>query len=162
MEIDDILLQALFRRGRSRIVSVIKSAEQRLRNAKNTPSAMIDDVHTHHNSNSSGKGKRSLEELIAEDLLRVIEEGSSQGVSSISMIEKFPIASAVRRATLAAMEMGAQAIMGSSYDHSSAIDDRSSRKSRVSSDLSPQLTPAAAAIVAADSDDDEDIDIIIA
>lgn len=111
VELDDVLLQAVFRKSRYRVMSLLKEAETRLVTGSGDASEAHDRESSNSNRNSRRRGSsKDIATMLFEEELKE----ALRAVSDNSNKPKFPIANAVGRATFSAamnIARGAQALL---------------------------------------------------
>jgi serine/threonine protein kinase len=152
VEFDDILLQALFRKSRFRVMNILQEVETRVRSEQlpSLPEEADDDVAPRHRSSSNGRG-RSRE--IAAALIEVELRAAMQVKADTSTRAAFPIANAVGRAIggFAAKVLGSKE-NEEITDGASGKRDSMGRKSFFGSTAAAPATPKALEDI--DSDDE--------
>lgn len=174
-ELDDVLIQVVFRRSRYRMVSILHEAETKVRTLSSEDlSSLTDRFKLEESSGRRGSRTLSSKDITAtliEDELKAIfansVKGSNGRTDSSDSRPTFPIANAVGRATLSAalglatkVTIGAQAFMeaasetfeGDSSSSAATNTGGTSMKSKGRSTSFKSLYKAAGV----DSDDEND------
>jgi serine/threonine protein kinase len=151
IEFDDILLQALFRKSRYRVMNILQEVETRVRSEQlpSLPEETEDEVSPRRRSSSNGRGRsREIAAALIEEELR-----AAMQVKADASRASFPIANAVGRAIggFAAKVLGSKE-NEESTEGTSAKRDSLGRKSFFGSTAAAPTTPKPSDEI--DSDDE--------
>jgi serine/threonine protein kinase len=157
VEFDDVLLQAIFRKSRYRVMNIIQEVESRVRSQSQKLPSMPEDGDedaTPRRSSSNGRGRsREIAAALIEEEIRVAIQAKSDDSK-----RSFPIANAVGRAIggLAAKVLGSKE-NEESTESTSAKRDSTGRKSFFGSSSAAPSTPKSSAPHGDDVDSDDEV-----